>query len=94
MGTTTLKLPEELKERVADVVDGTGKSAHAFMVEAIERQTRLAEQRKSFVADALKARDHAMRTGKAYSFEDVKAYYTARLAGKPAKRPRLKRWRS
>jgi predicted transcriptional regulator len=93
MGTTTLKLPDELKERVAEVVDGTGKSAHAFMVDAIEQQTRLAEQRKSFVADALKARDEAMRTGKAYSFEDVKRYYTARLAGKPAKRPRLKRWR-
>jgi predicted transcriptional regulator len=92
MGTTTLKLPDELKERVADVVDGTGKSPHAFMVEAIEQQTRLAEQRKSFVADALKAREHAMRTGKAYSFEDVKRYYTARLTGKPAKRPRLKRW--
>ena len=93
MGTTTLKLPDELKERVAEVVDGTGKSAHAFMVEAIEQQTRLAEQRKSFVADALKARHEAMRTGKAYSFEDVKRYYTARLAGKLAKRPRLKRWR-
>jgi predicted transcriptional regulator len=93
MGTTTLKLPDELKERIAEVVDGTGKTPHAFMVEAIEQQTRLAEQRKSFVADALKAREHAMRTGKAYAFEDVKAYYTARLAGKPAKRPRLKRWR-
>jgi hypothetical protein len=34
-----------------------------------------------------------LRTGKAYAFEDVKAYYTARAAGKPAKRPRLKRWR-
>ena len=93
MGTTTLKLPDELKERIADVVDGSGKTPHAFMVEAIERETRLAEQRKSFVADALKAREHTMRTGKAYAFEDVKAYYTARLTGKPAKRPRLKRWR-
>ena len=94
MGTTTLKLPDELKERIAGVVDGTGKSPHAFMVEAIEEKTRLAEQRKSFVVDALKAREHAMRTGKAYSFEDVKRYYSARLAGKPAKRPRLKRWRA
>jgi len=93
MGTTTLKLPDELKERVADVVDGTGKSAHAFMVEAIVQQTRLAEQRKSFVADALKAREHALRTGKGYALEDVKRYYTARLSGKQAKRPRLKRWR-
>jgi len=93
MGTTTLKLPEELKERVASVVDGTGKTAHAFMVEAIEQQTRLAEQRRSFVNDALKAREHALRTGKGYSLEDVKRYLGARLSGKPARRPRLKRWR-
>ncbi len=93
MAATTLKLPAELKERIKSVTEGTGKSPHAFMVEAIEAQTRLAEQRRSFVADALKARSDALRTGKAYAFEDVKAYYTARAAGKPAKRPRLKRWR-
>jgi predicted transcriptional regulator len=93
MGTTTLKLPDALKERVASVVDGAGKSPHAFMVEAIEQQTRLAEQRKEFVAAALRGREQAMRSGKAYAFEDVKRYYTARLSGKAAKRPRLKRWR-
>lgn len=91
--TTTLKLPAELKERVASIVEGTGKSPHAFMVEAIEQQTRLAERRKQFVADALAAREHAMKTGKAYRLEDVERYYAARLAGRPAKRPRLKRWR-
>ncbi|OGA39530.1 MAG: hypothetical protein A3G28_03100 [Betaproteobacteria bacterium RIFCSPLOWO2_12_FULL_68_19] len=90
----TLKLSPELKDRVASVVEGTDKSAHAFMVEAIEQQTRLAERRKEFIADALKARRHALRTGKAYAFEDVRSYYAARAAGKPAKRPRLKRWRA
>ena len=93
MATTTLKLPSELKERIASVVKGTGKSPHAFMVEAIEQQTRQAEQRRSFVADALKARDQATRTGKAYALDDVRRYFAARLAGRPARRPRLKRWR-
>jgi predicted transcriptional regulator len=90
----TLKLPPELKERVASVVEGTDKSPHAFMVEAIEQQTALAEKRKAFVAAAVKSRDHALRTGKAYTLEDVKAYYAARAAGKPVRRPRLKRWRA
>jgi hypothetical protein len=75
------------------VTEGTDKSSHVFMVEAIETQTRLAERRRSFVADALQARRHAVRTGKAYAFEDVRSYYAARATGKPAKRPRLKRWR-
>lgn len=94
MPATTLKLPVELKDRVKAVTEGTGKSPHAFMVEAIEQQTQLAEQRKAFVADALEARRHFLETGKAYAFEDVKNYYAARAAGKPAKRPRLRRWRA
>jgi predicted transcriptional regulator len=93
MSATTLKLPPELKSRIKAVTEGTGKSPHAFMVEAIEQQTRLAERRRLFVADALKARRHALHTGKAYAFEDVRGYYAASAAGKPAKRPRLKRWR-
>jgi predicted transcriptional regulator len=44
MSATTIKLPPELKDRIAAVVEGTGKSAHAFMVEAIEHQTLLAAQ--------------------------------------------------
>ncbi len=91
--STTLKLPPELKGRIASVIRGTGKSAHAFMVEAIAQQTELAEKRKAFVAAALKAREHAMRTGKGYFLEDVRAEYAARFAGKPVRRARLKRWR-
>jgi predicted transcriptional regulator len=80
--------------RVASVVKGTDKSPHAFMVEAIEEQTALAEKRKAFVASALAARRNFIRTGKAYAFEDVKKYFTTtRIAGKPARKPRLKRWR-
>lgn len=89
----TLKLPPELKGRVASVVKGTDKTAHAFMVNAIEQQTALAEKRKAFVAAALSARRNFMRTGKAYAFEDLRQYFAARVAGKPARKPRLKRWR-
>ena len=47
----TLKLPPELKERVASVVKGTDKSPHAFMVEAIEQgfpQREIAEASYKF----------------------------------------------
>lgn len=93
MTTTTLKLPPELKRRVASLVRGTDKSAHAFMVEAISAETRRAELRRTFVAEALAADKEMERTGRGYAFEDVKAYFDARLSGRPARRPRLKRWR-
>ena len=93
MPTTTLKLPEELGARVAAVVDGTGQSADAFMVAAIERQTRLAEQRRSFVADALVTREDAYRSGLGYSAGDVHRYMRARARGEKAARPRPRKWR-
>lgn len=89
----TLKLPPELKDRVASVVKGSDKTAHAFMVEAIEQQTSLAEKRKAFVAEALRRSREFQRTGKAYALEDVREYFAARRAGRRARKPRLKRWR-
>lgn len=40
--TTSLKLPDVLKKRIAALVEGSGRSAHAFMVEAIARETERA----------------------------------------------------
>ena len=88
MGTTTLKLPPELKERVASVMDGTGKTAHAFMVEALEIQARLAEQRRDFVASALAAEREVAQYGLVYTADEVHRYLRQRLAGKKSKRPK------
>ena len=37
MSEMSLKLPNQLKQRVQSLVTGTGRTAHPFMVEAIER---------------------------------------------------------
>ena len=92
MPTTTLKLPPILKKQVASIVRGTDKSAHAFMVEAIAKHADSAMRRKAFVADALAAEREMERTGLAFDFDDVRTYLNAKIAGKPARRPRLKRW--
>lgn len=93
MSATTIKLSPELRQRVARLVRGTGKSMHAFMLEAIEQQASLAERRRSFVADALAARKEAAASGRGHLLEDVRAYYAARAAGKRAPKLRAKRWR-
>ena len=38
MSATTIKLSPELRQRVQRLVRGTGKSMHAFMLEAIEQR--------------------------------------------------------
>jgi hypothetical protein len=42
-----------------------------FMLEAIERQTRLDEERRAFVAEAVAARAEAVETGQGFAAADV-----------------------
>lgn len=86
--TTTLKLPEALKVRIASAAQATGKSAHAFMIEALEAQAHLAEMRQSFINDAIASAAEVDAGGALYAMEDVQEYILARTAGKPAKRPK------
>lgn len=90
--TTTLKLPEHLKKRIAPLAESAGKTPHAWMVEAIEVQAALAEKRKAFVADALAAEQEAEKRGVAYRAENVHRYLRARAAGKKARRPKAVKW--
>jgi predicted transcriptional regulator len=90
--TTTLKLPDNLKKRIAPLAESAGKSAHAWMVEAIETQATLAEKRKSFIADARAAEEGVERTGKVYAFDDVHSYMRALARGKKARRPKSVKW--
>lgn len=85
--TTTLKLDEDLKARIAPLAKAAGKTTHAWMVDALETQAALAEMRESFVADAIAAADAVDAGGALYAAEDVHAYIVARAQGKPARRP-------
>jgi predicted transcriptional regulator len=90
--TTTLKLPEKLKKRIAPLAQSAGKTPHAWMVEALETLATLAERRKAFIADALAAEKEVERTGLVYRAEDVHRYISARAAGKKPARPKPVKW--
>jgi len=85
--TTTLKLPEDLKARIVAAAEHAGKSPHAFMVEALERQIERDEKRRSFVQDALDSAADIDAGGPVYAMEDVAAYIQAKAVGKSLKWP-------
>ena len=88
----SIKLPEELKKRIARVVKDTGESAHAFMLEAIRQETERAERRRGFLDDAYAARADFQRSGVGYALAEVKAYYRAKLQGRRPRKPKLRSW--
>jgi predicted transcriptional regulator len=90
---TTLKIAADLKRRVVAAAKAANKSPHAFMLEAIEHQTRLDEQRRAFVAEALAARSEALTSGEGFAAADVHRYMAARVRGDRAARPKVRTWR-
>ncbi len=88
MSTTTLKLPEDLKQRIAAVAADAGKSPHAFMVEALAAQTALAERRRVFVAAAHAAVQEGAQYRLVSDADEVFGYLQDKLKGKRTRRPK------
>src|SRR5258708_39684142 len=86
--TTSLKLPDALKERVYALAHGVAQTPHAYMVEAIVERVARDEKRREFLQAAEESEKHFRRTGIAYAHKDVMRYLRARVAGKKAKRPK------
>jgi predicted transcriptional regulator len=86
--TTTLKLPEKLKARIARLAKATRRSAHSLMVEALEREVLREERMQAFVREALAA-DAGIDSGAAvYRAEDVHAWLDRLARNRKAARPR------
>ena len=86
--TTSLKLPEELKEKILDLAQGVAQTPHAYMVEAIAQRVARDEMRRSFVEDAKRSLAQFERTGTAYRSEDVHRYVLDKVTGRKPRRPR------
>lgn len=87
MPTTTIRLPEELKARVAAAASLAGTTAHGFILEAIAEKADRAERRAGFDAEAEERYARILATGKTISWEEMRGYLEARIAGQAAKPP-------
>jgi predicted transcriptional regulator len=88
---TTLKVPEQLKTRVAKLARATHRSAHGIMIEAIEREVQREERYRKFVKEALAADRGIDKGAPVYAADDVHAWLD-RLAA-DANAPRPSAWR-
>lgn len=87
MSTTTIRLPDELKARVAEAAKQAGTTPHNFILEAIAEKADLAAEQAAFHALADQRYSEFLDSGKSIPWEDARSYLKSRLAGKAVRRP-------
>ena len=90
MSTTTIRLEDELKTRINAAAASAGKTAHAFILDAIAQTVEQVEQDNAFhaLADERWARIRA--TGKTVAWDEAKTYLAARANGERPRKPAAK----
>jgi predicted transcriptional regulator len=91
MSTTTIRLPEDLKARVAAAAERAGTTAHSFILEAIAEKAEDEERRSEFQQVAEQRYADIVASGKTIAWADMRQYLQQRAAGQPARRPTAKK---
>ena len=91
MTTTTIRIPDDLKLRVAAAAEAAGLTAHGFILRAIETQTAEAEEQAEFERLAEERWQDFQRTRLAIPFDEAARYLRDRAAGNDVPRPQARR---
>lgn len=92
MSTTTLRLPDELRARIAKLAKKSRKTAHSLMLEAIAQKVAEEELRASFHAEADQRFTEMTKSGVGIPWHDMRAYLKTRASGKKTRAPRPRKW--
>ncbi|MGY1519624.1 ribbon-helix-helix protein, CopG family [Luteimonas sp. A482] len=87
MSTTTIRLPDDLKARVAQAAEAAGTTSHNFILEAIAEKADLAERRADFYAQADQRWAAFLETGESIPWEEMRRYLVDRSHGKAGPHP-------
>ena len=89
--TTTVRLTDELKTRIAKAAKRAGTTSHNLILEAIAEKVALAEQRNDFRATAEARYAGIVESGKTISWKEMQRHLVDRAAGKKSARPVAKK---
>jgi len=91
MSTTTIRIPDDLKARVARLAEASGVSAHSFIVDAVAEHVSAAEARADFERLAQERWQHFQRTGLSVSIDDMLQYARDLATGKDVPAPKARK---
>jgi predicted transcriptional regulator len=88
MSTTTIRLPNDLKSRVAEAAKRAGTTAHGLILEAIAEKTAQDEKRADFEAEAEDRYARIIASGETVPWADMRNYLKAKITGKSISAPK------
>jgi predicted DNA-binding protein len=87
MSTTTIRLPVELKARVADAARRSGTTPHGFILAAIAEKADADQRRAEFEQVAEGRYENIVASDRTIPWGEMRRFLRARVAGKRAKKP-------
>ncbi len=88
MSTTTIRLPQDLKERIARAAERAGTTAHSFILEAIAEKAEQEELRGEFQDTAERRYAAIVASGKTVPWNEMRRYLEQRLSSDKSTRPK------
>jgi predicted transcriptional regulator len=87
----SLRIPEEVKKRVARLARTQDVTPHGFMLAAIREKVEADEARAAFHAEAKRRLARMKKAGTGIPAEEVFEYLRHRAEGKMAERPKARK---
>jgi predicted transcriptional regulator len=87
MPTTTVRINDDLKARVAAAAERAGKTAHAFILDAIAQNVEQVEQDEAFHRAADERWAKLLESGQTVAWDDARTWLEARSRGEHPRRP-------
>ncbi|WP_417791781.1 ribbon-helix-helix protein, CopG family [Stutzerimonas xanthomarina] len=87
MPTTTIRMPDDLKERIREAASRTGTSTHAFILQAIEEKAEQEALRHDFNETANQRYARILESGETIAWPDMRRYLEHSAQGKNIARP-------
>jgi predicted transcriptional regulator len=87
----SLRVPEDLKKRIAKLAQRRKTTPHALMLEAINEKLQAEEARATFHAEANRRLRAMKKTGMAIPADELFEYLESLGKGKPAARPKARK---
>lgn len=91
MSTTTIRLPVDIKARIAQMAASANTNTHSFILQAITDKLAVAEQQADFRSLALERYDKIVATGQTIAWTDMRKFLQKRANGQPESKPKARR---